>query len=244
MENRTLVILTGQILIALTIIMSTLIVTSTIKQVKFGRGVISVKGCAEKEISSDFVKLDCAISASAGALLEAYSKLEKDQTILHKYLKDQGISDHEVVYSPIKTSIVYQKNEKGHSTNKIDYYYLQQDFSISSSNVPLISKVSQNITSLIKEGLEITSSPPSYFYLKLNELKIAMLDEAARDAHQRAEALVSQGGSRVGTLLSAHQGVFQITPASSTSVSDYGENDTTSIAKRIKAVVTMEYEIR
>jgi hypothetical protein len=79
--------------------------------------------------------------------------------------------------------------------------------------------------------------------MNIDTLKISMLAEASADAHLRANAMVSKSGSSVGSLLSCKQGVFQITDAHSTAVSDYGEYDTTSIDKRIKAVVTMEYEI-
>jgi hypothetical protein len=43
--------------------------------------------------------------------------------------------------------------------------------------------------------------------------------------------------------LSARQGVFQITPAHSTEISDYGRNDTSSREKSIKAVVTVRYAV-
>ena len=39
-------------------------------------------------------------------------------------------------------------------------------------------------------------------------------------------------------------GVFQITPAFSTQVADYGFNDTSSKLKDITAVVTLNFEIR
>lgn len=243
MKKRSLYIITGQILLAFTILLSTLLITNTLKQIKLGRGRIDVKGCAEQEIVSDFVTLQNTINTTAETLQEAYQKIENDQAILHKYLEEQGIPKDGIATSAIRTSINFEQNQNGFSTNKIENYQLHQDFLIYSNDIPLISKLSQNITSLIKEGLSITSYPACYFYLNINELKIAMLEAAAKDARDRAAALVSNSGSKVGNLISAHQGVFQITPAFSTTVSDYGENDTTSIVKRIKAVVTMEYEI-
>lgn len=243
MQNRTLYIIIGQILLAITIIVSTLIVTATLKQIKFGRGTIHVKGCAEKEIQSDFVKWQAAFNASGKTQIHAYEKLEKDLNILRQYMQDQGVPLDSVVFSPIYTHVTYERNDQGIQLNTIESYELSQEFSISSPNIPLIAKVSQNITTLIKEGLNINSSQPQYYYLKIDELKINMLGEASKDAHQRAAELVSNSGARVGVLRSAQQGVFQITPAFSTSVSDYGEFDTSSIAKRIKAVVTMEFLI-
>jgi hypothetical protein len=243
METSFVSIFSRQILIVLAIFASTFLVTNTFKEIKFGQGTIHVKGCAEKEIYSDFVKWQGTISVPANTQIAAYEKLEKDLEELQTYLQEQGIDLNQVEFSPICTNVIYQRNDQGNILNKIDHYDLSMTFSISSSNIPLISKVSQTITSLIKNGLSIISFQPQYFYLKIDELKISMLGEAAKDAKMRAEELVSKSGSRVGVLRSAQQGVFQITPAFSTSVSDYGEFDTTTIAKRIKAVVTMEYAI-
>ena len=176
MEKRTFTIVSGFFLVALSIILSTLLITNTLKQIKFGRGKIEVKGCAEKEIYSDFVKLESSISTTAETLIEAYEKLENDQKLLREYLMLQGISLNDVAFSSIRTSNIYEQNGQGYSTNKIESYQLFQDFTISSLDVPLVSRIAQNITSLIKEGLSITSYAPVYLYLNINELKIEMLE--------------------------------------------------------------------
>jgi uncharacterized protein len=235
--------ISAQILLALTFIACTVIVTNTVKMLKFGRGTIQVKGCAEKEIHSDYVKMNGTINSSAVALLDAYLKLEKDRGILQNYLKEQGVSPNEISFRPITTSTVHKLDAKGRSTNNIEHYVLHQTFYISSNNIPLITSVAENITTLLREGLEITSSSPDYLYMNIDILKISMLAEASQDAYQRADALVTKSGAKVGSLITCKQGVFQITDALSTAVSDYGEYDTSSIDKRIKAVVTMEYEI-
>lgn len=243
MEKRTLVTISGQFLLALTILIATFMVTNTLKKIKFGQGTVSVKGCAEKEIQSDYVKWQGMLSSAAPTQIQAYTKLEKDLDILRTYMEEQGIPWNLLMLSPISTSSTFKLNENGHSTNSIESYSLSQDFSISSTDISLVTNVSQNITSLIKEGLSINSSQPQYYYLKIDELKIEMLGEAAKDAKMRAEKLLANNGTQVGTLRSANQGVFQITPAFSSSVSDYGEYDTSSVTKKIRAVVTMEYAI-
>lgn len=243
MDKRSFFVLTGQILLACAIVASTIIVTKTIRLIKLGHGSIHVKGCAEKEIQSDFVSWGLSIKTTAETQIIAYDKLEKDMEILSTYLQKQGIIPKETDYSPIYTSINYKINEQGITTNVIESYTLRQEFEISSKEIELIAKVSQSITSLIKDEVMISSFAPRYYYLKIDELKIAMLAEASKDSKKRAEALVNKSGSKVIGLKNAQQGVFQITPAFSSSISDYGEYDTTSIAKRIKAVITMEYMI-
>lgn len=243
MENRTIYIVSALVLFTIALVTCTQMLTTTLKQIRFGQGTIYVKGCAEQEIQSDFVKWQGTINSSAPTLVSAYEKLERDLELIRKYMQDQGVEWDTIMFSPITIMTIYQHNEHGYVTNTVESYSLSQDFFMTSLDIPLVTKISQNITSLIKEGLSINSLLPQYFYLKIDELKITMLGEAAKDAKQRAEQLVSSNGSKVGQLRSAQQGVFQITSAYSSSVSDSGEYDTSSIMKRIKAVVTMEYAI-
>lgn len=245
MNARPALFLLSFLILAFTILGATYLVTQTAKQIKFGQGTIYVKGCAQKAIQSDFVKWYGSITAYGTTQIEAYEKIEKDIEILRNTLQEEGLQLDQVEFSAFTTNPIYEKNKEGNTTNTVEGYELTLSFSTSSTEIDLITKISQNITTLIKEGLSIYSSRPEYFYLNLEELKINMLGEAAKDARLRAEELISKsGGGRVGDLRSAQQGVFQITPAYSTSTSDYGEFDTSSIEKRIKAVVTLEYAIQ
>jgi hypothetical protein len=55
--------------------------------------------------------------------------------------------------------------------------------------------------------------------------------------------LAEKGKGKVGALMSAQQGVFQITQRNSTDTSSYGMYDTSTIEKTAKAIVTLEYAI-
>ncbi len=66
---------------------------------------------------------------------------------------------------------------------------------------------------------------------------------ATEDGYRRALALAEGSKGKVGALISAQQGVFQITEQHSTDTSGYGEYDTSTIEKTAKAVVTLEYAI-
>lgn len=243
MENKIVVRMLGWVLLCLTLVLCTFLLTSAMKQIKFGPGTISVKGCAEKEIRSDFVTWSGMVSASDDTEVKAYEKLQEQIAILKQTMEAQGVDLKIVKFSSISLRTTYALNEKGYSTNKIEGVTLSQTFSIASSDIDLITGLSQSVTSLFKQGINVVSYPPSYFYSKIDALKITMLGAAAGDARERAEELVSKSGARVGKLRSVHQGVFQITPLFSSSVSDYGEFDTSSIDKRIKAVVTMEFSL-
>ena len=72
---------------------------------------------------------------------------------------------------------------------------------------------------------------------------IEMLARATENARQRAENMAKATGNRIGFMRSAKMGVFQITPVTSTDVSDWGVNDTTSFDKKVMAVVTVSFAI-
>jgi hypothetical protein len=70
-----------------------------------------------------------------------------------------------------------------------------------------------------------------------------MLARATENAKWRAVSMVTAAGNKIGFMRSAKMGVFQITAANSTDVSDYGENDTSALEKKVTAVVAASFMI-
>lgn len=226
------------------IIAGTLIIAKTVQQVKFQNQRIQVKGFAERTITSDVAVWRGQVTTRAPDLVTAYSNLQLDLEKVLTYLAQKGISRDDMDIPSVITTIQYQITDQGMTTNVVDGYILFQPVSITSSNIEQIADIANEITVLIKEGVEFDSFPPQYFFSKLDDIKIELLGEATKNAYMRAEQLAQNSGSEVGSLKYASQGVFQITPVYSTDVSDYGTYDTSTIEKSAKAVVTIEYSIR
>jgi len=226
------------------IIMGTFIISKTVEQVKFQNQRITVKGYAERTITSDIASWRGQITARSPELVTAYDNLQADLNKVLSYLEQKGISRDDVDIASVITSIQYKRTANGMTTNIVEGYNLVQPVSITSSNIEQIAEISKEITVLIQQGVEFDSFPPQYFYTKLDDMKIELLGEATKNAYMRAEQLAVNSGSKVGNLKYASQGVFQITPVYSTQVSDYGTYDTSTIEKSVKAVVTIEYSIR
>ena len=129
------------------------------------------------------------------------------------------------------------------STGQVTGYRLQQNVEVRSTDVEKIAAISRAATELINQGIQFESYPPEYLYTKLADLKVEMLARATTDARSRAAEMAKNAGSRIGKLRSARMGVFQITPAFSNAISDYGVNDTSSLLKDITAVVTLSFEV-
>jgi hypothetical protein len=242
LKNSQIIIL-GICIAAATIVSSMILSGGVLKVMKFTREQISVTGSATEEIRSDYIIWKGNFSRRDTSLKTAYASLKSDLQKIKNYLKSKGVADDDTNVSSVATTTVYKKNEKGNDTNDIQYYVLNQSVEIRSNDVEKITDVSREATELIDQGIELESQMPEYFYMKLDELKIKMLAKASENAKLRAENMVKAAGNRIGLMRSARMGVFQITPATSTDISDYGMNDTTSLDKKVMAVVTVSFAI-
>lgn len=225
-------------------IASTVILSKGLLQIrKFSSEVISVTGSAEKKIVSDYIVWKGEFSRRAPELKSAYAMLQEDLKKAKEYFTSKGVKDGELVISQVNTKVLYKKNEKGYNTNEIEVYLLSQGIEVKSYDVQKVDEVSRQSTELIIQDIQFISQAPEYFYTKLAELKVEMLATATEDAKQRAVSMANSTGNKIGAIRSARMGVFQITPVTSTDVSWYGENDTSSFEKKVMAVVTASFAI-
>jgi hypothetical protein len=229
-------------ILAAGMILSALLVSKMFVRVRQEQA-ITVKGYAELDVVSDVGKFTCAFMARGSSLREAYDRLQESRQAGAAYLRRSGFRDDEVTAETIRTSKVMKRDAQGKETNEVEYHDAAQELSVSSTNVALVKAVATGITELIKEGIDIVAYPPAFTISDLKDTKLTLLAEATRDGRRRADALAGNSGGRVGALISAQQGVFQITQRNSTDISGYGEYDTSTIEKTAKAIVTLEYEI-
>lgn len=242
-KNSQIIIL-GICIAVATIASSVILSGGFLKVMKFTREQISVTGSATKEIRSDYIVWRGIFSRRDADLKTAYELLKTDLEKVKGYLTSKGVDGKDIFISPVTTVTLYKKNEKGYDTNDIQGYKVSQEVEIRSYDVDRITAVSRESTELIDQGIEFESPAPEYFYTKLDELKIEMLAKATENAKQRAESMARSTGNRIGFMRSAKMGVFQITPITSTEVSDWGVNDTTSLDKKVMAVVTVSFAIK
>lgn len=237
------IIILGICIAIATIASSIIFSKGFLKIMQFNRQVITVTGSAQKQIKSDYIIWSGSFSRREADMATAYKKLAEGLDRVKKYLLTKGVNEKEIIISQVSTSKIYKKNEKGNDTNDIQWYVLSQNVEIRSKEVDKITEISRESTELINQGVEFESCAPSYFYTKIDELKLEMLAKASENAKQRAENMVRAAGNRVGFMRSAKMGVFQITPVTSTDVSDWGENDTSSLDKKVMAVVSASFAI-
>lgn len=241
--KNTQIIILGLCIAAATIVSSIIFSKGFLSVTKFMREQITVTGSAQKDIKSDYAVWTGTFSRRESDMATAFKKLGEDLLKVNQYLAGQGIGEEEILVRQIETETIYKKNEKGNATNDIEGYRLKQTVELHSNDVVKIARISREATALINEGIEFYSGSPEYFYTKLDALKVEMLARATENAKVRAENMVKATGNRIGFMRSAKMGVFQITPVNSTEISDWGINDTTSLEKKVTAVVNASFSI-
>jgi uncharacterized protein len=242
LRNSQIIVL-GLCIALATIVSSVILSRGFLKVMKFTKEVVSVTGSAQKLIRSDYASWQVAFSRQLPDLASAYQVVNGDLAKVKSYLLSKGVRESETVVSQVFTHTLFKKTAEGYDSNEIEGYRLSQNITVNSADVDKVTALSRECTELIREGVGLNSSPPQYFYTKLDDLKVEMLGLATGNARQRAEQMAAAAGNRIGAIRAAKMGVFQITPPTSTDVSDYGYNDTSSLEKKVMAVVSATFAI-
>jgi hypothetical protein len=208
---------------------------------------VSVIGGADFDFSSDMVVWSAAYSRANYELKTAYAALKEDEQQVRAYLIKGGIADSEIVASAIviDKQFTYSYGENGNITStNFAGYLLRQTVKVNSRSLDKVERISREITELLQSGIELSSEPPLYYYTKLSDLKIKLLEKATEDARVRAESIATNADSDLGKLKKASMGVFQITGQYSNEDYTYGGAFNTKDREKTASItVRLEYEL-
>lgn len=212
-------------------------------------GGITATGSASCDFESDLIVWRGYFSSYGATSEEAYRSIKKDSEAVKNYLTENGISESEIVFSSININKHYTEtyNDDGNYIGDVlDGYDLYQDVCITSSDVNKVEQISRDISGLIESGIEFSSDSPEYYYTKLDELKLQLIEDATANAKQRIDIVAGQTGDQAGKLSSASLGVFQITATNSAS-EEYSYGGTFNTSSRFKTAsitVKLNYNVK
>lgn len=244
MDDRKSQHLYGLATLALGLLLGLVAVSASLKDIRKGAEEVQVTGSSRRPIRSDFVVWRLMVSVQSPSMTQASGELTRGADRVRAFLKAEGIADSLVTVKPVEAAGVPEVTAEGRETGRIIASRASQTFEVRSPDVDGVTRTSLRIGSLIAEGIPVQPQSPEYLYTKLADVRTTLLEEATKDARQRAEAIVRSTGGTIGAARDARMGVFQITPRFSTEVADYGINDVTSIDKDVTAVVRVTFAIR
>lgn len=235
------------IIIALAVIIAGYLLANGYKNRAKVSESISVTGAGEESFTSDLIVWRASFSKRNMDLKAAYAELNSDQKAIKAYLTKKGVKADELIFEAvdIQKDFFYEYDANGQIRNTVfNGYVLTQNLKIQSKNVDLVENVSREVTELIDAGVELNSFIPEYYYTKLAQLKVKMIEAATKDAKNRAEKIALNAGGELGGLKNAEMGVFQITGENSSEQFSWGGNFNTSSKKKTANItIRLKYEI-
>lgn len=247
----------GLIAVAIAAVWCVSLVTETYRAIKIKPEVrmIKVVGSAKKRIASDLIEWSAVLEARAPDRTAAYKIMREQREKAVAFIASQGVKPAEI--QPQSTTFEEEFNVEHEfkmlpgakepielEKKTFKGFVTREAIRVHSADIPAVEKASREITSLLEQGVSVTSGAPSYYYTKLGELKIEMLAAAGRDARLRADNILkSAGGASIKRLRKTNMGIININPANSTETSNEGNNDVTSHDKDIITIVHAEFEL-
>lgn len=204
---------------------------------------LTVKGTAEAKAVSTLAVWRGSVSARSADPAAATRELESQAQRVATWLESQGIKPEEWEWLPLQSYVLYRTTSSGNPTSEVEAYQLERPLKLQSARVREVARLSRETEGLLREGVAWSGPPPEFYLGDLEKIKLDLLGRATLDARKRAEVLLG-GGKRLGGLVSARQGILQVTQPNSVEVEDYGMYSTETIDKVVKAVVTVTFALK
>ena len=252
MENK----FKSTIIIGVASIITAFILGQSFKKRNENLDSISVIGLGSKDFVSDEILWSGSFTATSMDIKSAYSKIISDQKIVSDYFIGKGFKSNEFSFGAVNFQKKFREIKVSNSSDEyikteqvFDGYEATQSISFSAKKNPELMKrieeVSNKTSELINSGIELTSNTIQYTYSDLPSLKQSLIENATKDASQRAKKIVNTADGDLGKLKDASMGVFQITGQGSTEEDSYGgNNDQFSKNKTARITVRLQYELK
>jgi len=162
----------------------TIIVASVIVSLAMGLGLarvgsgfasrssegIVVTGSAKVEATADNVVWTLSVQNTGKTPATAVSGIDSGVNALQKYLTSGGISQDQLTLGPVN-SYPTEEYMNGNPTGRILNYRANRDVTVRTKDVQLVSKLSQNIGTVLAEGINVSNYGPQYYVSTLAQIR-------------------------------------------------------------------------
>jgi len=210
--------------------------SQTLYNAKVAVNTAQAKGLAERTVTADQANWTVGFSVSGKTKAEIpalYQQAEAQQKQILEILKKAGFDDTEVRAEILGYNLREYRDE---NQNLVDETHrLGGSISVSTSRVELIDPARAEVNKLLAQGMDINDYAPKYNFTGINEIKPAMLKEAAQNARLAASEFAQNAGAKVGKIRSAYQGGFTVEDSAS------DNSGSSSITKEVRVVTTIDF---
>ena len=200
---------------------------------------VTAKGLCEREVKADKATWPLKFKELGNDPAELYGRIEKDNEVILKFLKEGGLTDDEISLAP--PTLVDQQANMSYSSETVRYRYKANCVvTVVSKNVDLVRKLVNKQPELMRQGVTIVGneyddeSGVSYEFTALNDIKPEMIAEATKNARKTAERFAEDSESELGKIRTADQGQFSIE----------SRDKNTPWLKNVRIVTTVVYYLK
>lgn len=206
---------------------------------------LTVRGVATQPAKADTGTLTYQLSWRGEGYAAGRALLERRRDELVARLRTAGIPESDILvraqafqrYLPAPAG-TKPEHMGAFARGAAPDFVITQSILVRTAQVDVLAKLALEPLEYVDEVI-LSRGTPAYRIAQMDEARRELLEAATKDARRRAEVLVAGSGSRVGSLLEANQGMFEVT-----SPENPGDDfDTTAINKVIRVVVSLRFEI-
>lgn len=186
--------------------------------------IVSVRGLAEREVLADRVYFPISYKLSGQDYREIVKNLDAQKEVVVNFLISKNLSKDDISFKlPEINENTYNK--------ELPKYTVEYKLVIDSTKVKEAKDVMDNISELIKKGVQVNlnSYETEFKFTKLNEIKPEMIKESTVNARNAAVKFAQDSESSLGKIKYASQGQFSI------------ENTSRPEIKKVRVVSTVQY---
>lgn len=204
---------------------------------------VTVKGLAERNVKADIALWQIQFAETGNDLAGVQAAMQHDDTAIKGFLRQHKLGADAIAFHSAQVTDRAARNY-GNEQYKTRFV-VTGTIMVRTRDVDAVAAAAQDTGTLIAQGVVLGnpdgsfSEGPNYLFDGINALKPSMIAEATRNARAAAGQFARDSGSKLGGILRANQGVFEILPRDKAPMLQQDKQ----IDKTVRVVATLDYEL-
>ncbi|HEX5953732.1 MAG TPA: SIMPL domain-containing protein [Rhodanobacteraceae bacterium] len=204
---------------------------------------VTVKGLAERNVKADIALWQIQFAETGNDLAGVQATIQKDDAAITAFLRQHKLGTDAIAFHSVQVNDRAARNY-GNDQYKTRFV-VTGTLMVRTRDVDAVAAAAQDTGALIAQGVVLGNPDggfnegPNYLFDGINALKPSMIAEATKNARASAEQFARDSGSRLGGIVRANQGVFEILPRDKAPMLQQDRQ----IDKTVRVVATLDYAL-
>lgn len=204
---------------------------------------VTVKGLAERNVKADIALWQIQFAETGNDLAVVQAAIQHDDTTVTAFLRQHKLGADAIAFHSVQVTDRAARNY-GNDQYKTRFV-VTGALMVRTKDVDAVAAAAQDTGTLIAQGVVLGNPDggfnegPNYLFDGINALKPSMIAEATKNARAAAAQFARDSGSKLGGILRANQGVFEILPRDKAPMLQQDKQ----VGKTVRVVATLDYAL-